>query len=124
MKDQEMYENCIELFQFIQTKSYSEAICETVGSIMYIHHGHGRNIHPVNFNKEIYLRLNLPPLHTMKKSLIPSIVMDKIDVEGKEYVSRTTRKEKLKFAQLSASVGNFRLREEDKSHLPISIFGS
>ena len=59
----------------------------------------------------------------MKKSLIPSIVMDKIDVEGKEYVSRTTRKEKLKFAQLSASVGNFRLREEDKSHLPISMFG-
>ena len=55
VKDQEMYDNFIELFQFIQIKSYSEAICETVGSIMYIHHGCGRNIRPSNLIKEIYL---------------------------------------------------------------------
>ena len=57
-----MYENFVGLFLHIQIKSYSEALCETVGSIMKMDHGRGRNIHPVNFNKEIYLRLNLHPL--------------------------------------------------------------
>ena len=57
-----MYENFVGLFLHIQIKSYSEALCETVGSIMKMDHGRGRNIHPVNFNKEIYLRFNLHPL--------------------------------------------------------------
>ena len=60
----------IRVFQSIQIKSYSEAICETVGSIMKIHGGKGRNPHPVNFAKEIYLKFNLPPLHIMKKSIV------------------------------------------------------
>ena len=57
-----MYENFVGLFLHIQIKSYSEALCETVGSIMKMDPGRGRNIHPVNFNMEIYLRLNLHPL--------------------------------------------------------------
>ena len=53
--DDKLYENFISLFEFVQVKNYSEAICETVGSIMGIHHGRGRNIHPINLNKEVYL---------------------------------------------------------------------
>ena len=56
----DLYENFIDLFQFIQVKNYSEAICETVGSVMNIHHGRGRNLHPVNLNKELFLQFNLP----------------------------------------------------------------
>ena len=61
----------IVLFQFVQVKSYSEAICETVGSLMKIHGGRGRNLHPINFSKELCLKFNLPPLHIMKLKFIP-----------------------------------------------------
>ena len=50
----------VKLFQHTQVKSYSEAMCETVGSIMKIHGGQGRNLHPANFSKEIFLKFNLP----------------------------------------------------------------
>ena len=56
------YENFVGLFLHIQIKSYSELLCETVGSIMKMDHGRGRNINPVIFKKEIYLRLNIHPL--------------------------------------------------------------
>ena len=118
----DMYEDFIQLFQHIQIKSYSEAICETVGSVMNIHHGRGRNVHPVNFNKEIYLQVNLPPLHIMKKKLIPEVVKHKLDNERKEFLSKTMRKSKLKFGNLSSTVGNFRVQEEEASHLPVSLF--
>ena len=61
-KNVDMYENFVGLFLHIQIKSYSEALCETVGSIMKMDHGRGRNINPVILNKEVYLRLNLHPL--------------------------------------------------------------
>ena len=44
----------IHLFQFVQCKTFSEAICETVGSIMNIHRSRGRNLHPVNYGKELF----------------------------------------------------------------------
>ena len=111
----------INLYQFVQGKTYSEAICETVGSIMKIHIGRGRNLHPVNFGKEIFLRFNLPPLHSLTSNYIPKIVKMKLD-EKTEYFRKLqfTRNEKLKYVELSASVGNFRKSEEDKTHLPIS----
>ena len=105
-----MYEEFIQLFEHIQIKSYSEAVCVTVGSIMNIHHGRGRNVHPVNFNKEIYLQFNLPPLHIMKKKMIPEVVTHKMNSERKKYLSETQRKSKLKFETLSSSIGNFRVR--------------
>ena len=91
--------------------------------MMKTHGGKGRNVHPVNFNKELFLKFNLPPLHVMKKTLIPLVVEEKIEVEMKDYVTRTTRKEKLKFISWSSSVGNYRLKEE-ASHLPIGMFDS
>ena len=38
-KNVDMYENFVGLFLHIQIKSYSEALCETVGSIMKMDHG-------------------------------------------------------------------------------------
>ena len=118
----EMYVTFIQLFEHIQVKSYSEALCETVGSLMKIHHGRCRNVHPVNFNKELFLRFNLPPLHVMKKRLIPDVVQVKLQEEKKMFVSKTARKGMLKFGNLSSSVGNFRVKEEEASHLPLSLF--
>ena len=42
-----------EFFEFCNTKTYSEAICESIGSIMNMATALGRNCHPANFNKEI-----------------------------------------------------------------------
>lgn len=88
---------------------------------MTIHHGRGRNLHPVNFAKELYLRFNLPPLHTLTSNFIPKIVKMKME-ENKQYYRRLqyTRTSKLKYTEMSASVGNFRQDEESKSHLPLS----
>lgn len=48
--------NFIELFEFIQRKSYSEAICESIRSIMNLATGTGRVLFPDNFAREIFLR--------------------------------------------------------------------
>jgi len=105
-----------------QIKTYSEAIAETVGSIMNVHQAAGRNLHPVNTNKEIFLRFNLAPLHILKIRFIPEVVEEKVANEKKSYFNKTQRKDKLKFEFLSASVGNFRGRVESKAHLPIKMF--
>ena len=56
--------------------SCSEAICETVGSIMNQHAGKNRHLEPRYFSMEIYLRFNLGPLHLMK-ALIKEVLSDK-----------------------------------------------
>ena len=121
-KDNNSFTNFVELFEFVQIKTYSEAIAETVGSIMNVHQAAGRNLHPVNTNKEIFLRFNLAPLHILKIRFIPEVVEEKVVNEKKSYFNKTQRKDKLKFEFLSASVGNFRGRVESKAHLPIKMF--
>ena len=44
-------------------RSTSEAICETVGSMMAQHGAKNDSLQPKNFNIEMYLRFNLPTLH-------------------------------------------------------------
>ena len=44
-------------------RSTSEAICETVGSMMAHHGAKNHSLQPKNFNIEMYLRFNLPTLH-------------------------------------------------------------
>ena len=44
-------------------RSTSEAICETVGSMMAQHGAKNHSLQPKNFNIEMYLRFNLPTLH-------------------------------------------------------------
>ena len=106
-KDVEVATPFVKLFQHTQVKSYSEAMFETVGSIMKIHGGQGRNLHPANFSKEIFLKFNLPPLHIMKQKLIPEVAKDLVLNEKKVFQTKTLLKD-VKFAELSASVGNFR----------------
>ena len=72
--ENEEFLNFIELFDDIMIKSYSEAIAECVGSLMNLQIGSGRNLHPVNLNKELFLRFNLGPLHVIKVNLIPQVV--------------------------------------------------
>ena len=50
-----------KLFENLQVRSSSEAIAETVGSIMTNHVGKGRYLNPHNFSKEICLEYNLGP---------------------------------------------------------------
>ena len=68
-------------------KSYSEAVCETVGSIMRIHGGKGRHLHTVNFSKQIYLNYNLPPLHTLT-NFIGDITNQIVNIEKKRLSRR------------------------------------
>ena len=98
-KDDDKSEMFIKIFQHVQLKTYSEAIAETVGSVMTLAQARFRNLEAVNFAKEIFMRFNLPPPHILKVSFIPSAVQ-KLSVEKEFHMST------------SASVGNFRVREE------------
>jgi len=50
-----------KLFQNLQVRSCTEAIAETVGSIMNQHLGTNRHLTPVHFSKELVLQFNLGP---------------------------------------------------------------
>ena len=107
----------------MQIKTYSEAICETVGSMMKIHRGKGRNLHPVNFSKEIYLYFNLPPLHILSYKFIPKIVESKIQ-EKKKYFRKLDGSKlqyKIRYQTTSAAIGHFRRNQESSSHLPLDF---
>ena len=122
-KDDDKSEMFIKIFQHIQLNTYSEAIAETFGSAMTVAQARFRNLEAVNFAKEIFMRLNLPPLHILKVSFISSVVQ-KLLVE-KEFHRRlegTRWQGKLKYSNTSASVGNFRVREEEISRLPLNQF--
>ena len=64
------------MFEKIKIKSFSEAIAETVGSIINRAFSSGRNLEPINLSKEICLVYNLPPLHLLKHTLIPELTDD------------------------------------------------
>ena len=80
--------------------------------------GTGRVLYPEYYAMEIYLRFNLPPLHILKQNFIPEMVQSAL--ARKEYPRRGDKIErqqrKLKYASISASIGNFRNREEEKFH--------
>ena len=79
----------------------------------------GRNMHSANFSKEIFLRVNLLPMHKLYEGFIPEILNEDIQ-NGKEFLrkadSNNRQLRKLKFATTSSSIGNFRKREESKYH--------
>ena len=116
----------INLFQYTQLMSYSEAICETVGSVMNLHRGHGRNVHFVNFGKEIYLRCNLAPMHILKNKFIPEIVKDLVNKHKVAYTRKgdqTIRGQTtLKSTKTSATIFNFRQNEERRFKGALFLF--
>lgn len=89
--------------------------------------GTGRNLEPTNFAKEVYCRLNLPPLHICKEKFIPEIAEWLVDAQSKGYfrvgdTSRPSIRNRLKYENLSASLGNFREKQEGISKLPLELF--
>ena len=73
LKDYNMF---INLFENVQIRSMSEAIAETVGSMMIAHGSKGRCLQPLNFNIELCLRFNLGPLHLLE-NLIQEIIHER-----------------------------------------------
>ena len=55
------------IYEFVNIRTYSEAICETIDSMMAISVNNGRNLQPINQGKEVFLRFNLPPMHLLQK---------------------------------------------------------
>ena len=114
-------------FEKIQIKSCSEAIAECVGSVMVIAQGKFKHCQPHNFNKEVYLAFNLPPLHILKKKMIPSVVEEMMQrvsfFSDNKLTPFKSYQATLKYGpNLSSSLGNFRKKEEISSRLPISRF--
>ena len=96
----------------------SEAMAETVGSIMNINIGSGRQLQPVNFSTEICLRFNLGPLHTLS-----GLIKDVIEEHSKDFFRKSLpRGMATKTSVLSAAVMTYRKKEEKNSHVPFDIF--
>ena len=108
-----------ELYEFINIRTYSEAICETIGSIMAIAVSNGRNLQAYNLDKELYIRFNMPPYHKVQDFI--SKVADDWRKRGNKqfYVKKSTNK--LKMRNISTSLSNFRSLEEKSSHFPLDL---
>ena len=83
----------------------------------------GRVVYPQNFNREMFIRFNLPPLCDLMDNFIPSIVDEELaikmrDGKTKEYIRRgdddDRQTRKLKFATTSSSVGNYHVEQKSK----------
>ena len=108
-----------ELFENCMIRSTSEAVCETVGSLMKIHAGRNRHLQPLYYSMEIVLRWNIAPLH-----LLRNLVNDVYNREKKEYIRRTKKTNKIVtgIVAKSASTGTFEEKSEAKSHFPASFW--
>ena len=97
-------------------------MAETVGSIMGIGIARGRNTHPSNLEKEMKLNFNLPPLHILTQKFIPELVEDSEVEYFRRGDGNKEQMRKFKFVQSSATIGNFRMAEKAKAHVPIDFF--
>ena len=101
-------------------RSCSEAICETVGSIMNQHAGKNRHLEPRYFSMEIYLRFNLGPLHLMK-DLIKEVLSDK---NSKSYIRKGEDASQFttKDINKNSTIANYEENCEKKSRFPNSFW--
>ena len=109
-----------ELFEFVNIRTYSEAICETIGSIMAIAVSNGRNLQSYNLDKELFIRFNMPPYHKVQDFI--SAVADDWRKRGNKQFYLKKSGNKLKMKTLSSSLSNFRSLEEKKSHFPLDLW--
>ena len=89
--------------------------------------GKGRNFELINFAKEIFCRVNLPPPFILKNSFIPEIVKMLVDNERMIFFRKldgavTSYVDRLKFETVSACIGNYRQKRENLSKLSIELF--
>ena len=122
MGDHTEIQNFLFFFENVMIRSYSEAMAESVVSIMGIGISRGRNTHPTNLEKEVKLRFNLPPLHILVEKFIPELVSESQSEYFRKGDGKKSQMRKFKFVTTSASVGNFRSLQTTKSHLPIDFF--
>ena len=115
----ENYEHFINLFQNVQIRSMSEAICETVGSMMVTHGGKGRYLQPSYFSMEMYLRFNLGPLH-----LLSDLCKEIVREHRKEYIRKddTLQRYDRVISRHSAVLETYRKNQEEKAHLPLVMW--
>lgn len=121
-KDNPGIQPFIRLYQNINIRSTSEAAAETVGSMMNIHKAKGRNLHPHNYSKELYIAYNLGPLHLLDK-FIKEIASQRL-AANTQYIRKlegSLFSGKLK-SVTSSSIANFRKKQEERSHLPPRIW--
>ena len=110
------------LYEFVNVRTYSEAICETIGSLMSIAVSNGRNLQPFNLDKELYMRFNLPPLHKIQ-DFVKFVAKSWREVGDKEfYIKKRRATSRLKLSALSSSLLNFRSREEELAHFPVTLW--
>ena len=109
---QELWESCM-------IRGTSEAVCETVGSIMKIHAGRNRHLQPNYFSMEIVLRWNLGPLHLLK-----TLVDDVYNREKKIYIRKCEIVNKIVSKDLfkSSACDSFEKKSEETSKFPASIW--
>ena len=90
----------------------------------------GRNLESSHFHKELFCRVNLPPLHICKNSFVPNIVQQLLktktgnprnffrssDDAAPSLINRLCNK------TLSTSLVNYRKLVEEKNNIPLDIF--
>ena len=114
----------IMLFELVNIKSYSEAYCESVGSMNICVHK-GRNLSAGNFSRELTFAFNSPSLHVLSSKFIPEIVEILINKKKMKFFRKLDEgifHNKLKFQTVSASLGNYRTKSDKSTNLPLSFF--
>ena len=113
------YSDFQEIFEICMIRSMSEAMCETVGSIMNQHSGKNRYLDPAYFSMELVLRVNLGPLH-----LLDSLIEEVLDKEKIDFIRSEDRENRVSSGDLkiSAAVHTFQKIAEEKSRFPPSFW--
>ena len=109
-----------KLWELVMIRSSSEALCETVGSIMNQHSGKNRYLEPENFSKEIVLRFNLGPMHLLEGLVAEVLAMD----TAKFYLRKEIKIGRVVTNDLnkSSAMATFQKKNEKKSRFPNSFW--
>ena len=94
----------------------SETMAETVGSLMNINSGTGKQLQPENFSVEIHIRFNLGSLNALVGLL--KVVAKKY---GKEFFRKAVPRG-LVIHIICIAINSFRKRSELSCHIPFKIF--
>ena len=111
-----------ELWEVVMIRVGSEAMCETVGSIMVQHGAKNRILQPENFNTEMVLRFNLGPLHHSDGLIAEILAFDATKI----YVRKGTRLDKITSQDVnkSSAIATFEKSDKKKSRFPEEFWNS
>ena len=112
------YSEFQDLWEIVMIRSVSEAICETIGSMMNQHGGKNRHLDPTYFSMEMVLRVNLGPLHQM--GLLVNEILDELKKNGTSFIRANHVSSK--DLKVSAAVNTFHKVKEEKSRFPAEFW--